>query len=332
MSLEKLIIIIDRMPEYAGRLAVYLNSRRSFPYRAVVFSRPEEARSYIESGAVYAILAAECFEKEVLSIALQTDVRVLWLSETKEVRGTSLMYRYQSAREIEKRLTETEKSGRKLWVFGVYSPAGGVCMERLSRKIAAGLAGTVLYLPFLPFGSCGRGFRDGMSELLFYLKQREEMSGEVFSGLVQKEKGLDSIGPVRWSAELREVSKEDIENLFRFLETKTEYDTVAVAIGQFDAAGLMMLRYCDVILIPVWETEEGRALQTEFLRQLKEAGEAELLSRITEFPLCCGEDNTDVAQAAADAVKRGREAVCGHTGGDSEPDTGTAQSVRRTGR
>ena len=258
--MEKLVVILDEMPEYAMRLAVYLNGRRGFPYRAVVFSVPKEIKGYVESGAVHAVLAAECYEKEVLGTVVNSSVRVFWFSDTKETRGDAFLYRYQSAKEIEKRLIVTEKVARKLLVYGVYSPGGGVCFERLAAEIGNGFAskGRVLYLPFVPFGIYGREFGDGLSELLFYVKQREEMCSERFETLLQTGEGAHRIGPVRWSTELREISKEDMESLLRFLETKTEYDIIVMAVGQFDAAGSTVLRSCDAVLIPVWETEEGR--------------------------------------------------------------------------
>jgi len=332
--LEKLIIIMDEMQEYAIRLAVYLNSRRGFPYRAVVFSESEEVKGYVENGAVYAILAAESFEKEVLKLALHANVRVFWFSDTKEVRGESFLYRYQSAKEIEKRLTEIKQSGKELRVFGVYSVAGGVCMERLAHEIGNGFAGKekVLFLPFLPFGIYGREFGDGLSELLFYIKQREEIPAEAFRKLVQTGEGANCIGPVRWNTELREISREDIESFLRFLEAKTEYDVVVIAVGQADAVGMTVLQCCDVVLMPVWETEEGRRLQAEFMRQLKEAGEAELLSRVVEFSLLGREEGVGLLQAAAEAVAKGGEAVCGRKGGDSLSDIGTAESVGRVNR
>lgn len=334
VPLEKLVVIIDHMPEYATRLAVYLNGRQGFPYRAVVFSTPEEIKGYVESGAVYAVLAAECFEKELLGLLLKTEIRVFWFSETKKVQGASFLYRYQSAKEIEKRLLEIKKEETKLRVFGVYSPAGGVCMERLSLEIGNGFARTkkVLYLPFLPFGIYGREFGDGLSELLFYVKQREETFTEAFDRLLQRGEGAHRIGPVRWCTDLREVTREEIESLIRFLETKTEYDTIVIAVGQFDAAGIAVLRCCDVILTPVWETEEGHKLYAEFLRQLKEAGEAELLSHMAEFPLPGGEESVGIFRSAAEAVKRGEEVVRGCQGGDSESDAGTVKFIGRANR
>lgn len=332
--MEKLVVILDDMPEYAERLAVYLNGRRSFPYRTVVFSAPEEIKGYVENGAVHAVLAAACFEKEVLEMVIKTDIRVFLFSETKEVRDGLFLYRYRSAKEIEKRLTEPGKTERKLRVFGVYSPGGGVWLERLGREIAKRLAGgeNVLYLPFVPFGMFGREHGDGLSELLFYIKQREEVLTERFEKLLQTGEEAHCIGPVRWSTELREIAKEDIESLLRFLETKTEYDSVILAVGWLDAAGSTVLRSCDAVLTPVWETEEGRRLQAEFLRQLKEAGEAELLSRVVEFPLTDGGEGVGFSQAVTEAVKRGKEALCGYPRDTSEPDLGAVESIGRINR
>ena len=56
VALEKLVAIIDKMPEYGERLAKYLNAGRNFPYRAVVFSTAKEVESYMKSDGVYAVL------------------------------------------------------------------------------------------------------------------------------------------------------------------------------------------------------------------------------------------------------------------------------------
>ena len=61
--MEQIVAIVDKMPDYAKRLAVFLNRSRSFPYRAVVFSSAKEAEAYVKSAAVYAMLAAEEYEK-----------------------------------------------------------------------------------------------------------------------------------------------------------------------------------------------------------------------------------------------------------------------------
>ncbi len=331
MSLEKLIIIADELQEYAHQLAVYLNGRRGFPYRAVVVSSVPEMKGYVENGAAYAVLASEGLEKEVLSLGLPEDVRLFWLSETKSVQKESVLYRYQSAKEIEKRFNGSPRNRTHLPVLGVYSPSGGVWTELLSRRIAERVSGEkgrkVLYLPFLPFGIYGRETGDGMSELLFYVRQREPALSERLASLRQEGEGMDSLAPVRWSTELQDITREDMAYLLHCIEQKGRYNTLVLAAGQFDAAGIAILRCCDSILTPVWDLPEGRRIQAEFLKQLKEAGEAELLSRITEFPVRSGEEREGFFSAAAEAVKKGGAVFAGGKGGNQAPDTGAAESV-----
>lgn len=336
VSLEKLIVMADELPEYAHQLAVYLNGRRGFPYRAVVVASVQEIKGYLENGAAYAVLVSEGLEKDVLALGLPEDVRLFLFSETKSVQKESVLYRYQSAKEIEKRVIGSPGNRTHLPVFGVYSPAGGVWTELLSRRIAEGVSREkgrrALYLPFLPFGIYGRESGDGMSELLFYVRQRDTALPERLSSLRQEEEGMDSLTPVRWSTELQDITREDMEYLLHCVERKGGYGAAVLAVGQLDAAGIAILRCCDVILTPVWDVPEGHRIQAEFLKQLKEAGEAELLSRITEFPVKSGEEKEGFFSAVSDAVKKGGAVLAGGKGGNQAPDAGTAESVGRAGR
>ena len=163
--MEKLVAIIDVMPEYGRRLAAYLNNSRTFPYRAVVFSSADEAESYIKNDGVYAVLAAEELEKAVLDVVVGTGVKLFWLRERKDAYGGSSMYRYGSAKEIERGLTETKEREKRIPVIGFFSPAGGAEAELLSRKIAGelGKKGKVLYFSMFPFGIYGRECEDETS-------------------------------------------------------------------------------------------------------------------------------------------------------------------------
>ena len=175
--MEKLVAIIDDMPEYGRRLAMYLNAGRTFPYRAVVFSAPKEAESYINNNGVYAVLASETMEKEVLDVVVGTSVKLFWLSEKSDLHREEVLYRYCSVKETERRLMKQETK-KHTPVIGFYSPAGGYAMERLSREIAEKIGkekgGKVLYLPVFPFGIYGREQENGLSEILYYFRQHEE--------------------------------------------------------------------------------------------------------------------------------------------------------------
>lgn len=322
--MEKLVVILDAMPEYANRLALYLNGSREFPYRAVVPADAEEAKEYRNRDAIYAILAAEQLEREVLEIAAGTGIRLFWLGESKRDRSGSVLFRYTSAKEIEKLFYEKETSEKKIPVLGFYSPAGGCEAELLSRKIAVelGKRGKLLYLPFFPFGIYGREERDGLSEAIFFIRQKEVRLREQLQGLLQRGDCMDSLGPLRWSTELTSVTKEDVTELLSPENWETEYGAYFIAVGQWDRTGRELLQLCDRIFVPVWGQEEGRRLQEEFRRQLKESGETRLYSGLLEFEVSDPLPE-NMETAIRNAVGKGGMLFGEGPGGDSQKDIGT---------
>ena len=94
---------------------------------------------------------------------------------------------------------------------------------------------------------------------------------------------MDSLGPLRWSTELASVTKEDVKALLSPGNWETEYGAYFIAVGQWDRTGREILQLCDRIFVPVWGQEEGKRLQEEFRRQLKESGETKLYSGLLEF-------------------------------------------------
>jgi hypothetical protein len=137
------------------------------------------------------------------------------------------------------------------------------------------------------------------------------------------------IGPARWYTDLRHVTKEDIRKLLQEELWDREYRAFFVAVGMFDCVGQDILNGCDGVLMPVWETAHGQAVQEEFRRQMKESGETKLYSGIREFSVK-EIDGTALEEAVKAAVKKGEEIIEGCGGGDTQTDTGTAGFIRRT--
>lgn len=328
VSLEKLVAIIDEVPEYGRRLAMYLNASRTFPYRAVVFSTVNEAAGYMSNGGVYAVVAAEELEKAVLEATVGSKIKLFWLTETKDRYRTSLLYRYGSAREIERCLAETKDTEKPIPVLGFFSPSGGCKAEELSRKIAEtlGKKGKVLYISMFSFGIYGRDGGDGLSEALYFIRQSEEERGYRLQRLLQCGEYMDGIGPVRWYTDLGSITGADMEALLRRDVWETDYQAFFVAVGQFDRTGRTVLNCCDNVLVPVWETKDGKQLQEEFRRQLKESGETKLYSGMLEFAVRGGSDDV-CAEAVAEAVRKGGEVIAERSGGDSQTGAGASGSV-----
>ena len=328
--MEKLVAIIDKMPEYGERLAKYLNAGRNFPYRAVVFSAVKEVESYMKNDGVYAVLVSKAEETEVIKTFAGTNVKVFCFCETREEQGPFSLYRYGSAKELERCLIAV-KTEKRIPVIGYFSPAGGSEAEFLSVRIAGelGRKGKVLYLSLFPFGVNGRRSGDGLSEALYFLRQEGTSRQDRVQGVLQHGEYMDIIGPVQWYTDLRHMTKEDMRNLLQGELRDREYRAFFVAVGMFDCVGQDILNCCDGVLMPVWETAHGQAVQEEFRRQMKESGETKLYSGIREFPVKEIE-GTVFEEAVKAAVKRGEEIIEGCGGRDTQADAGTPGFVRGT--
>ena len=331
--MEKLVVIIDHMPEYGERLAKYLNAGRSFPYRAVVCSAMTEVEGYIKNDGVYAVLITEASEAEAIKVLVGTGVKLFRLCETKEEQGSFSFYRYSSVKELERRLLAVDTTKKKTPVIGFFSSVGGSEVEPLAIKIAGelGRKGKVLYVSLFPFGINGRSSGDGLSEVLYFLRQTKGECKERIQGLLQKGEHMDMIGPMQWYTDLRYVTKEDIKSLLQNELWSKDYRAFFVAVGMFDCVGQDILNCCDGVLMPVWETVQGQAAQEEFRRQMKESGETALYSGIREFSVK-GFEGTMLEATVKAAVKRGEEIIEGCGGGDSQADAGTVGFIRGTDR
>lgn len=331
--MEKLVVIIDHMPEYGERLAKYLNAGRSFPYRAVACSAIAEVEGYIKNNGVYAVLITEDEETEAIKVLAGTGVKLFRLCETKEEQGAFSFYRYSSVKELERCLLAVDTTKKKTPVIGFFSPAGGSEAESLAIKIAGelGRKGKVLYISLFPFGIDGRSSEDGLSEVIYFLRQAKGECKERIQGLLRSGEYMDMIGPVQWYTDLRYVTKEDIISLLQNEMWSKEYRAFFVAVGMFDCVGQDILNCCDGVLMPVWETVQGQAVQEEFRRQIKESGETLLYSGIREFTVK-GFEGAMLDATVKTAVKRGEEIIEGCGGGNTQADVGAVGFIRGVDR
>lgn len=282
--MEQIVAIVDKLPEYAKRLAVFLNRSRSFPYRAVVFSSAKEAETYIKSTAVYAMIVAEQYEKDAYEVMAGWVGKLFLISEEEGVFRENIIYRYKSAREIKKQIIGAKTAEKRLPVLGFFSPAGGAEAEGLSRKLAEALAeaGRVLYISLFPFGLCDRDAGDGLSEVLYCIRQKKQGDGAL-GQLLHRGGTVDFLGPARWYTDLEEVTGEDLRLLVKEETWGQSYRAVVLAVGTFDSVGKSALRLCDRVFVPVWERVQSKGVLEEFRRQIRESGESGIYAGLTEF-------------------------------------------------
>lgn len=265
-TMKKLQIALLDHDGYMEAFSCYLNSKK-YMIENRLFTNVGKLKEYLEQNRVDVLLVGQEMDfKQV--IPEEKAGRILLLSDTEKEGGCPAIFKYQSAekilREILSLLAEEKgalqislrESGRSVEFIGVYSPYGisGDPMEQMG-----GLGEDkqrVLYMNLELFD----GIRDlvqekssqirGMSELVFYLKQRREKAALKLQSLVQRRYRMDYIYPVEDYRDLYSLEREDVDLLLTILAEETPYHAVIFDVGFVSEAALYLLYRCDRLYLP----------------------------------------------------------------------------------
>lgn len=286
-----ILIICDREEAYARRLMDFIN-RRGKTFEIYIFTTVKALLSYVNLPKADVVLIEEELWED--RIAAQVQGKILLLSEGTQVgedSGYPVVYKLQPAENIEKEimncyagerlgfLPETVAEGNvKFWA--VFSPAGGCGKTMLSLALGEYLSREkkVLYLNMECFGSLvsEKGYPGGMTDLLYYVKERKENLFMLLASLTENRRGMDCIFPVDYYGDIISLTEGDISWLTGQLE-KSSYDVIIFDIGCMAAWVFGLLSRCSRIIVPRLKEEEGQEKQAALERSLRTEGQEELL-------------------------------------------------------
>lgn len=111
----------------------------------------------------------------------------------------------------------------------------------------------------------------GLSEIIFYLKQKNSRLALKLRQLVQFSDGMDHIRPAADFRDLYSLCREDVDRLLTVIAGETGYERVVFDIGFLTDAALYLLYCCDRIYIPKaqcrWEEEQASGLEKLLIKE-----------------------------------------------------------------
>lgn len=149
--------------------------------------------------------------------------------------------------------------------LAVYSPIGRCGKTTLALALGWELSKSMrtLYLnleEYSGFAVLHPGEGDSaLSELMYFLRQGKKAFACRLEGMLQHMGSLDYLPPMRSLAELREVSREDWEELLDALERESRYEAVILDLGSAADGLFTILDRCDWIYMPTAEDETACA-------------------------------------------------------------------------
>jgi hypothetical protein len=290
ISVKKLSFALYDTQGYMNALWEYFNSK-SFLVESRLFTREESLESYLENHCPDVLLLGQEVSKHKIH-HLNHAENIVILCEGDMVAENDeqypLIFKYQSAsgilQEIFRIVGESGKEalssmaglGEHTEFLGIYHPYGEPLSVQRIFSVKGGREKKSLLVDMELLSGLESGKEEverirGMSEMVFYLKQKSEKLAAKLRALVRGWEGIDCLYPVEDYRDLYSLNRDDMDRLLSVLANETDYERVVFDVGFLNDSALYLLYCCDQIYIPrarnSWEENQKIAMERLFVRE-----------------------------------------------------------------
>ncbi len=290
--MEQVIGFFDEQATYAEKITRYINERKDIGCFAVTFRETEELLSFCKRKKLCSLVISEGKKDELAKVADGLSVGIqLWQLCEEPTAEESKLFRYQKASELVHCLLAKVQNRETQCIselFTVFSPESAALAAEYARSLAKKLSGKgrTLFLAWDGFLGLGRKNeketeQPSLSELLYFIRKDRVQAKKLFEGIRQKN-GIEYFCGVDYSADLWQYSAEEMQELLLCCKEYGGYQHVVFLAGMFHEGITAVMNQSSRIYLVCSETEEGKNRKKEFFRQMKYAGEQEILIRTEE--------------------------------------------------
>lgn len=271
--------IFDFETDYASNLMEYLNQKEHFYYEICLFTNIERLQEYLQENNLNILLICEEAWEKIKAITKIPTVLILSEDDNIKEEDNSYIFKFQSAERIYTSIMACLNQGclegslihqkdSFVTFIAVTSPNGGSGKTTFSLALSQEMSKTkkTLYLSFEAIGSClsEESNKGNMSDLIYYIKQRQKALLMKLQTMVESIEGVDCICAVTHFEDLQTLEKEDIDFLMEeFLKTQV-YQSVIFDLGSINRMTLYILEKCSFIYLTYLNKEGARGKEAAF--------------------------------------------------------------------
>ena len=259
---KKILAVCDSEQDYAYHFLDYLSrfeTEESFPFEVQVFTEASALKEFGEQNEIAILLIAQSLH--LMEENWKAD-HILVLAEEREGPCEEpWIEKYQSVETILRKVLEiaadyellppaVRGGGNAVKVIGVYSPVGRCLQTTFSFTLGQLLARKyrVLYLNFECYSGLWQmlrqEFQTDLSDLVYFLHNRDGRFPYRLEGMTQKINGLEYIPPVFSCLDLQRVEGEEWLKLMTELEEMGSYEYVILDLSEAIQGLFELLRRC----------------------------------------------------------------------------------------
>ena len=284
----------------------YGNYKGNLPFQISVYSGIDPLLEYLENSDVGILLLGEEYI-ESLSIleTVISNIFILWEGQSpKETYHVSCIYKYQSAGDIigqlyELYIEQDSHGGEYMriapthnnYIVGVFSPKNTNKRNLFALILSEyyGIKESTLYVNLDLFNQFTwlKEESGGLSEILYYVKQRKPNLALKIESIVSKYGHFNVISPAIHYQDLYEITEDDVDFLLECLREYCEYKVIVIDIGAFGKGIKRVLEGCDKVYLPIEHNQIDGDKLSAFKRQMKESSTERFMERFQEVELPC---------------------------------------------
>ena len=295
---NRIFAICDAEREYAFRFMEHLRRKQNLSFQIRVFTDPEKLITFAQKTPLDILLISE---RSMTDAVAGLAVKKLIILSERTGGGRSgfsypSLYKYQSTDVIVREImnsygADVKREGgmipeRKIQVIGVFSPT--LYPQKMLFSMAVGMAEArvrrTLYLNLEAFSGFGEfmgcHFERNLSDLIYLFRQNSAGFAEKMNGMIYSAGDLDYLPPIRTPSDYLEISGEEWIRLFEMIGGTGSYETIVLDLGQSIPDILILLAYCNRILVPASGDGLSNAREREFESLLEATDNLPLAGRM----------------------------------------------------
>lgn len=283
--MSEILAILDKEKEYLEQLIHYIKLKEGFNFTIVAFTDESAYLEYEAENSVAILLYQNDYHDIVMEqSSAKQKIALVETKITSDDENKKSIFKYQSVEIIIKEILKCYEGTHKihiretvnsdLCVIGVCSPAQEPSSNLISLSLAYeyGKTRKTLLLSFDPFlNSKILGVREeiqGISELIYFMKQKNNNLSLKINSIVDKKETFDYIAGVSHWIDLFELMEEETNKLLNEIKTNLGYDVIIIDMGNFNHFTLALMEHCDYIYQVMNKGELHREKDREFRRQV----------------------------------------------------------------
>lgn len=284
---KHILAICDLEALYACNFMQYMSCKKAVPFEVQAFTSTEKLIETAQKERIEVLLISDrAVDDRIRELPVG---QIIILSEgvhDPKLDQYPSIYKYQSSdaviREVMACYGETVSEPmavtalkKPVEILGVYSPLGRVLKTSFALTLGQVLAKNraVLYLNLEEYSGFEqlfqRNFDSNLSDLLYYLKQRQKNLTHRIGQIVESVNNLDYIPPAVSPMDIRSAEYRDWDFLLDELELYSSYEVVILDLGDGVDELFRILDRCNRIYMPVLSDSLSQAKIQQFENLLR---------------------------------------------------------------